>query len=95
MLDTSAAAQLVGIGDVCLGQQALDEGLEQGETVAQALDAAVEALLAGLGGEAFDVVHVAVATCLLARLLATLLLARLAFVAARFGTLPLVERHTA
>lgn len=96
--DAQRAAQLahlVHVGHVGLRQQALDQRLEQRQAVAEALDAAIEALLARLRREALDVVHDAVAARVLAGLFSAFLLARLALVAARLGALPLVERHSA
>jgi hypothetical protein len=58
-------AHLVHVGHVRLGQQALDQRLEQRQAVAQALDAAVQPLLARLRREALDVVHEAVPARLL------------------------------
>lgn len=86
-------AQSFDIRHVRFGQQPLDQRLEQRQAVPQALDAAVQALLARLRRQARDVVHHAVPARLVAGLAPALLLARLALVAARLGALPLVQRH--
>lgn len=88
-------SQRLGTGHVCLWEQPLDQRLEQRQTGAQAFDTPIQSLLARLRRQALDVVHDAVATGVLARLLPALLLARLALVAARFGALPLIQRYSA
>jgi hypothetical protein len=88
-------SQSLGTGYIGLRKQPLDQRLKQRQPGAQSLDAPVESLLARLRRQALDVVHDAIATGILARLLATLLLARLALVAARLGALPLVEGDSA
>lgn len=49
-------------GEVGLGEEAFDKGLEEGETAPESLDAADEAFLARLRGGAVDAVDLAVAT---------------------------------
>jgi len=88
-------AQLVEVGHVGFGEEALDEGFQQGDAVAQALDAAVQALLARLRRLALDVVDDAVGARLPAWLFSAFLLARLALVAAGLGALALVEGDAA
>jgi hypothetical protein len=91
----TSRGQRVEVGDISFREQALHQRLKQRQPGAQALDAAIEALLARLRGQARDVVHDAVPTRRLSRLFPALLLARLALVARCLGALPLVERDSA